>query len=78
MTHRTDLDRLRVRTCAYASAVARLMYRRPAHEATGVSAHDGSHAGNGQVFGLAGTPAGLPAGTYWPSLPRTSFRSQCV
>ncbi|KOU79093.1 hypothetical protein ADK93_34730 [Streptomyces sp. XY58] len=79
MTNRADLDRMRecVRD-AYVPAVACLMCRRPAHEVTGISARDGSRTGNGQVFGLAGTPAGLPAGTYWPSLPRTVLRSQCV
>ncbi len=31
--------------------------RRPAHEVTGISAYEWSCAGNGQVFGLAGTSA---------------------
>ncbi|SCK53936.1 hypothetical protein YW7DRAFT_04926 [Streptomyces sp. AmelKG-E11A] len=52
-------------------------FLRPAHEVTGISAHEGSCADSGQVFGLAGTFAGLPADSYWPSLPRPG-RAQCV
>ncbi|CAM5332833.1 hypothetical protein SAVIM40S_04104 [Streptomyces avidinii] len=54
------------------------VYADPPTRSPEMAACERSRAGNGQVFGLAGTPAGLPAGTYWPSLPRTVVRSQCV
>lgn len=49
---------------------------RPAHEVAGMSAHGSPCAGNGQVFGLAGTSA--EADPYWPSLPGPVSRTQCV